>query len=159
MYMPLGGYGVLLGIYGAGMATALTWLHKRDALPERIGLGDTLLMGVATHKLTRIITKDWVTAPLRAPFTRYKESRGGGEVAEEARGTGMRKAVGDLLTCPFCTGPWVAGGLAITYALQPRVGRFIATILATTTVSDFLHRGYSVVGARQKQLESRSGER
>ncbi len=44
-------------------------------MPERIGPGDILLLGVATHKLGRLLAKDWVTSFLRAPFTTFK---GGG---------------------------------------------------------------------------------
>ena len=67
------------------------------------------MLGIATHKLSRLITKDWVTSPFRAPFTKFKEADGVGEVTEEARGTGMQQAIGELVTCPWCVGPWVAG--------------------------------------------------
>ncbi len=80
-------------------------------IPERVGVGDLVLMGVATHKLSRLITKDRVTSFARAPFTRYEEPAGHGEIEEHARGTGMRRAVGQLLTCPYCISQWVAGGL------------------------------------------------
>lgn len=79
--------------------------------------------GVATHWLSRIITKDWVTIPVRAPFTRYRKSLPGGEVLEESRGKGLRRAVDDLPTCQFCIGPWVAGALAaglVAATLSPR---------------------------------------
>jgi Protein of unknown function (DUF1360) len=33
-----------------------------------------------------------------------------GEVPESSRGSGLQKAVGDLVTCPWCVGPWVALG-------------------------------------------------
>ena len=104
--MPLAGYATLLGIYNATFAAMLLAAQKsgRD-LPERIGYGDLLLMGVATHKLSRLITKDFVTGPLRAPFTEYKESAGTGEVNEKSRGEGMQRAVGDLLDVPVVYGP------------------------------------------------------
>ncbi|MCA1850134.1 MAG: DUF1360 domain-containing protein, partial [Acidobacteria bacterium] len=101
--MPLTGYATLLGIYNTAFAAMLLAAQKsgRD-LPERVGYGDLLLIGVATHKLSRLITKDFVTSPLRAPFTEYKESAGAGEVNEKSRGEGVQRAVGDLLTCPWC---------------------------------------------------------
>src|ERR687885_688224 len=87
--MPLAGYATLLGVYNAAFAAMLLAAQKsgRD-LPEWISYADLLLMGVATHKLSRLITKDFVTSPLRAPFTEYKKSAGAGEVNEKSRGEG-----------------------------------------------------------------------
>lgn len=141
-HTPLGGYATLLGawtgLYGGSLLTG----ERRGVLPERIAVPDVLLLGVATHKLTRILTKDWVTAPIRAPFVRYEGSAGGGEVKEEVRGRGMRKAIGDLLTCPWCSGPWVAGALIAGLVARPRATRVLAAGFAAVAVSDFLHEAY-----------------
>jgi hypothetical protein len=144
--MPLAGYATLVGVYNAALAAALLAAKQsgRD-LPERTSLSDLLLLGVATHKLGRIITKDWVTSPLRAPFTEYKESVGGGEVNEKSRGEGLQRAVGDLLTCPWCIAPWVAGALAFGFVFKPRTTRFICSIFTAVTISDFLQHTYSAV--------------
>lgn len=62
---------------------------------------DVILLAAGTHKLSRTISKDSVTAPLRAPFTRYVDRGGPAEVMEEVRATGgLRHSVGELLTCP-----------------------------------------------------------
>ena len=106
-------------------------------------------MGVATHKLTRLITKDWVTAPLRAPFTEYKESAGGGEVIEKSRGEGLQRAIGDLVTCPWCSAPWVAATLGFGFVFAPRVTRFVSGIFAGVTVSDFLQHVYEAAKERK----------
>ena len=99
--MPLAGYAALLGIYNAAfLALLLAAQNSEDGLPERIGFTDLLLLGAATHKLSRVISKDRVTSPLRAPFTEYVEPAGQSEIKEKVRGTGMRRAVGDLITCP-----------------------------------------------------------
>ena len=52
----------------------------------------------------------------------------------------MQRAIGDLLTCPFCLGPWVAAGLAVGFVFKPRATRIVAGVFAAATVSDFLHR-------------------
>jgi Protein of unknown function (DUF1360) len=67
--MPLGGYATLLGIWGTEVGAFLAAFHKR--LPKRMSWTDFVLLSVATHKLSRIVTKDWVTSLLRAPFVRY----------------------------------------------------------------------------------------
>ena len=65
--------------------------------------GDLLLVGIATHKLSRLLAKDKVTSFIRAPFTRYQEPSGQGEVEEEPYGHGLHLAVGELLVCPYCS--------------------------------------------------------
>ena len=54
--------------------------------PERYSLADVVLLGVATHKYSRVLTKDRVTSGLRAPFVRYRHDAGPSEVEEAARG-------------------------------------------------------------------------
>jgi len=51
----------------------------------------------------------------------------------------MQRAIGDLLTCPYCLGPWVATALTFGLVLQPRTTRLIAGILAASTISDALN--------------------
>jgi len=78
-----------------------------------------------------------------APFTHYEKSIGSGEVLEKARGSGLRRAVGDLLTCSWCIGPWIATGLGVGLVLQPKITRFIASVFVAMTASDFLHHAYA----------------
>lgn len=144
-YTPLGGYATLLGAFSAVYGGLLAAGARSRRLPKRIDPGDVVLLGVATHKLTRVITKDWVTAPLRAPFVRYEESVGAGEVKESSRGGGLRKAVGDLVTCPWCSGPWVAGALVAGLVRSPRATRVVAATFTAVTLSDFLHHGYAAL--------------
>jgi hypothetical protein len=148
--MPLAGYATLVGVYNTALASALLAAKQsgRD-LPDRTSLSDLLLLGVATHKLGRIITKDWVTSPLRAPFTEYKKSAGGGEVHEKSRGEGLQRAVGDLLTCPWCIAPWVASTLAFGFVFKPRTTRFICRIFTAVTISDFLQHAYNAVKEKE----------
>src|SRR3954447_23461194 len=72
---PLTEYAVLMGVYNAAMTGYLWWRGRssKRRLPERIGLGDLALMAVSTHKVSRLVSKDKVTAPLRAPFTEYED--------------------------------------------------------------------------------------
>ncbi|MBJ7454370.1 MAG: DUF1360 domain-containing protein, partial [Blastococcus sp.] len=96
----LGAMGVYVGLVSAA-ATAVR--ASRAELPDRIPFGDAALMTVATFRLARRIAKDPVTAPLRAPFVRFEGPSGHAEVAEEVREHGgVKHAVGELLTCPFC---------------------------------------------------------
>ncbi len=141
--MQLGPYLGFMGLYLVAMAGFLAAAERREEFPESMEFRDILLLGVATHKLSRLITQDWVTSPLRAPFSRYQGSSGAGEVKEKSRGTGLQKAVGDLLTCPWCTGAWVAAAFGFSLAFAPRLTRWVGGIFAIETVSDILHIAYT----------------
>jgi hypothetical protein len=60
------------------------------------------------------------------------------------RGGGLRRAVGDLVSCPFCTSAWVAGGLVGTYAVAPRTGRMLSAGLTAVALSDWLQYAWSL---------------
>lgn len=141
---PLAAYATLTGVYNAGFAALLLVARsRRGTVAPPIGIGDMAMMGVATHKLARLITKDFVTSFLRAPFTRY-EGHGvaHSEVEESARGTGLRRALGELLTCPYCVAQWVAPGLWFGSLLAPAPTRLVARVFTTVAVADALHLAY-----------------
>jgi hypothetical protein len=148
---PIGGHLTLVVIYNALVGGfLLARARSGRGFPERIGAGDLLLAGVATHRLSRIIAKDRVTAPLRAPFTEFQEEGGPGEVEEKPRGRGMRRAIGELLVCPFCMAQWVATAVLAGLAIVPRTTRFVCSIFAAVTLSDFLQILYK--GSEEKLL-------
>ena len=148
---PLGGYVVIMAVFGALIsgAAGLAFATGRK-LPPGVGPWDLLLIAAGTHKLSRTLTKDAVTSPLRAPFTRYKETGGPAEVMEEVRHRdGLRHSIGELITCPFCLDIWVAAGFTIGLVFAPRLTRLVAAALTAVTGADFLHLLY----ARAQQVE------
>ena len=147
---PLAPYSVLMATFGTAFSAGVLALARSDRVPERIGLGDVLLLGVATHKVSRLASKDKVTSFLRAPFTRYQGPAGEGEVDEEPRGTGVQKAVGELVVCPYCLAQWVAAGFLLGFAAAPRTTRLVAAVYTAETVSDFLQLAYRAAEARSE---------
>jgi hypothetical protein len=148
---PLLSYLGLMALFNGLFAGALVAARRGGReLPETIGAGDLLTIGVASHKLSRLISKDKVTSPLRAPFTELEEPGGPGELEESARGSGARKAIGELLICPYCIGLWVVAAFAVGLLFAPRLTRFLAAIFSALTVSDFLQIAYKA--AEEKGL-------
>ncbi|HZQ77330.1 MAG TPA: DUF1360 domain-containing protein [Acidimicrobiia bacterium] len=140
---PLGGYAVLMGLYGTAVAAGAVALRRRRwPLPD-VCPADIALVGLATHKLARRVTKDSVTSPLRAPFTRYEGVAGPAELKEGVRGSGVRKAVGELISCPFCISQWVATGFTFGLVVAPRATRWTASVFASLALADFLQFGYA----------------
>jgi hypothetical protein len=135
-------YAAFLGFYVASVAVLTGIAGEGGHLPKRFGLLDLALLGIATHKLSRILAKDRITGILRAPFVSYIRSAGAGEVEEEPRGRGIQRGIGQLVSCPYCVAPWCATALGFGFVFAPRTTRFFAGILASVTISDFLHRAY-----------------
>lgn len=150
---PLLSYFSFMSIFGTLVAAALAIARRQGReLPERAPAGQLLLIGTASHKLSRLIAKDKVTSPLRAPFTELEGRGGPAEFEERSRGTGVRKAIGELLICPFCLGLWVIAGFSIGLLFAPRVTRFVASLFAALTIADFLQIAYKA--AEEKGLGS-----
>jgi hypothetical protein len=141
--LPIRGYAAMLVAFAGSFAALALSARFAGRLPRRISASDTLLLGVATHKLTRIVTRERVTIPLRVPFTRYRGRDGAGEVNEEPRGDELQRAVGSLVTCQYCAGPWIATGLSAGLLFAPRVTRLACSVFAMVAISDFLHQGYA----------------
>ncbi|MGH3144236.1 MAG: DUF1360 domain-containing protein [Rubrobacter sp.] len=144
--VPLSSYGVLAGVFN--LIFALFLLVARTTgrpIPERIGVGDIALLGVATHKLSLVGSEDAVTSPLRAPFTEVQEKQSPKKVEEEPRGGGLQRSVGELLTCKFCLSVWLASFFTYGLVLVPRVTRLVAAVFAVVTVSDHLHQAYKAL--------------
>ncbi|HEX4224117.1 MAG TPA: DUF1360 domain-containing protein [Pseudonocardiaceae bacterium] len=140
---PLGGYLIVLGTYAGFTATLLGIGRLRGKrLPGKVGIGDAALLSVATHKLSRLVAKDALLSPMRAAFTRYEEPAGDGELNESVRGHGIRHAVGELISCPFCLAVWIATGLVGGLALAPRLTRTVELIMTAVAASDALQLLY-----------------
>lgn len=140
-----------MGIFGALVAAALAVAKRQGReLPERVPAGQLVLIGAASHKVSRVLSKDKVTSPLRAPFTELEGKGGPAEFEERSRGSGARKAIGELLICPFCLALWVIAGFSVGLLFAPRVTRFVASLFAALTISDFLQIAYKA--AEEKGL-------
>ena len=139
----LGAMGVYVGLVSA--AAAAVRASGRE-LPDRIPLGDAALLTVATFRLARRIAKDPVTSPLRAPFTRFQGPSGHAEVAEEVREHGgVKHAVGELLTCPFCLAQWVGTGVRVRLRHRAQATRLAALTMTMVAGSDVLQFVYDAI--------------
>jgi hypothetical protein len=147
---PLGSRLALASGFAAAFGAFLAARRRSGrGLPERIDARDLALLSGASFKLGRMIAKEKVSAPIRAPFTEYQgKAEAPGEVNERPRGSGPRAAVGELLTCPYCLGMWVISALTVGLVTVPRETRLVASILSALGVSDFLQVAYRALVAR-----------
>jgi hypothetical protein len=143
---PLRGYATSLATYSTAVAALVVAVRRSGAtLPERPSWSDLALGAIATHKASRLLTKAPVTSPIRAPFTRYRGPAADAELHEEARGHGVQHAVGELVTCPFCLGQWIATAFVFGLIAAPRQTRWTAGLFTCLAGSDVLQFGYAAI--------------
>ena len=130
---PLPEYAALAATFGTILAGFLAVAGRR--VPERISLTDTVRIGLASYKVGRLIAKDKVTSYVRAPVTQDPE-------ATEPKREGAARAIGELLTCPYCIGLWAASGFAYSLVLFPRQTRLVTTIFGGQAIADFLNAAF-----------------
>jgi len=140
---PLAGYVALMGAYAVS-AAALA-LGARRKPERRLGAFDLAVVALATHKLSRLITKDSISSALRAPLVRYVEPAGGGEVNEEVRVDGALHALGELVICPVCIDVWVATAFVGGFVFAPRLTRAAASVLSVIALSNAAHYGWDAL--------------
>ena len=147
--VSLSSYGMLAGVFNLTFALFLLVARATGRpIPERVEARDIALLGVAAHKLSLVGSQDAVTSPLRAPFTELQQKESPKKIDEKPRGEGLRRSVGELLTCKFCLSVWVASFFTYGLVLVPRVTRLIATVFAVVTLSDHLHQIYKALTNR-----------
>ena len=130
---PLPEYATLTSVFSGTLG--LFVLLARRRLPERVGFGDMARIGLASYKVGRLIAKDEVTTWVRAPVTRD-------EATEEPDREGMTRVLGELVTCPYCIGLWVAAVFSCGMVVLPRETRFAATVFGAQAVADFLNAAF-----------------
>ena len=110
---------------------------------------------LAAFAMTKAISREKVGTWARAPVVDEREGR--------PKGSRLRYAAGELLTCTRCLGTWSSLGLVGLHAARPREARIVATVLATAGLNDWLQSGFSWVcskaNAEKAQAELKEQDR
>ena len=131
-------YAAIIGAF-TGVLVATASLEKR---PRRMSALDLALLSAATFKASRALSRERVGSVMREPFV-----EGEGPV-ERPAGQGMRRAIGELVTCTRCTGTWAAAGLVAAETVAPRFGRVLTVTLAAGAANDFLQAAFAALCGR-----------
>ena len=113
--------------------------HRRTSDIASLKSRDLVMLGFATYRLGHLISFDKVTEPLRLPFTETKMDDFGAAMTVEARGEGVQRALGELISCPICSGTWIAAALVYGLNLFPGPGRILVTIMGAIGMGEVLH--------------------
>jgi len=124
-------------IFFAGFVLTMNRLDLWDQAEFQVI--DLVLLSFATLRLGRLISYDLVMQPLRSPFTEtVADSSGAGDTVE-AKGSGPKRVIGELLSCPICSGTWIAAFLVYGLYLFPNPTRVFLIMTAVICFSDVLN--------------------
>jgi hypothetical protein len=126
------GYGALLGAVVLGARQ-----HPDPLLREEIPA-----LALATFALSKLVAKEKVETWVREPFVEDTPQ------GRRPKGTRLRYAVGELLSCTRCIGAWSSLGLVALRVTRPREAKVVTTVLATSALNDFLQTGFAWMCAR-----------
>jgi hypothetical protein len=150
---PYAAYAGIMSAFVGGLAAAGAVAKLLDRDPREHSALDLALLGLATFKASRTVSRDEVTSFLREPFVAGHAKEG----AEQPVETGdLRQALGELVTCSRCIGTWIAAGLAGTQIIAPQFGRLLTWTLATAGANDFLQAGFAALTGKANELEQRT---
>jgi hypothetical protein len=100
---------------------------------------DLFMLGLATFRLGRLAAYDKVTETLRLPFTRTtRDSSGAGDTVIP-KGHGVRRAIGELISCPICAGTWIGAALVYGLDIAPRPTRAFLAIMSAIGLAELLN--------------------
>jgi uncharacterized protein DUF1360 len=147
-------YALVSAAYGSLLATvAFAAARSHAEETEPITTQELLPLAAATFALSQTVVHEKAEAWMRHPFV-----EGEGTDERRPRGSGLRYAVGELLTCTRCMGTWSALGLVALRLTRPAAGRTVVAVLAAAGINDFLHASFAWSRAAANLAERRGDD-
>lgn len=147
---------VLMGLF-TGLLAAFAPSRKNQR-PLNLTALDFTMLGLATFRTGRMIAFDAVTAPIREPFAETVEDSSGAGMTTEAQGTGARKVIGELLTCPVCAGTWAAAGMVYGLRVAPGPTRLFMAILSAAGATEVITNAVDAMHWTAQLKRGKAGE-
>jgi hypothetical protein len=132
-------YTIITLVYATLFMLLANLVRRSTKTMEKPTGAEIFLIGVATYRLSRVISHDRVTQYLRMPF--IETGKGTEQVEgtqEEPKGEGLRRAIGELVTCTYCSSVWAATFNSAIYYLLPRTGRLFLFSMAGSGLAELL---------------------
>ncbi len=136
------GYALLSGIFNLGLAL-FCWRRK----PEQIDLKDWGLLTLATFRMSRMVAYDKVMQTYRSPVVEtVPHDSGAGETTQaKPETTGIKRALGELISCPICNGTWISAGLVYGLCLKPNYTRTLINVMSVMGAVEILQGAFEAI--------------
>ena len=130
-------YAALNAVYGILLAGVVLATRDRGAREDPITGPELIPLSAATFALAKVIAREKIGTWMREPFVEDEPADG-----QRPTGHGIRRAIGELVTCTRCVGAWSALGVVGLRVASPTTGRTVANVLAASAANDFLQAGF-----------------
>lgn len=135
-------YALINLTYLAGLAGVAAIFRRRERESRNaLELRELPVLGAAAFAMADVLAKQKVTTWMREPFV----EEGADHRPVRPEGSGLRYALGELLTCTRCVGAWCALGLVGLRAASPPTGRAVSGVLATAGANHFLQAAFTLL--------------
>jgi Protein of unknown function (DUF1360) len=118
-------------VVAGGLVAATRGRASEDPIETR----ELATLAAATFALSKAIARERIGTWVRDPFVEESDGR-------RPRGTRLRRAIGELVTCTRCVGTWSALAVVGLRVATPEAGRTVSTVLAASAGSDLLQAGF-----------------
>lgn len=125
-----------------------TLILVNGTVPRSIGMFDTVLVVLATFRLTRLFVYDKITRFVRDFFFHADEEyteEGVTYFIKKERTTGPFRTAYDLLTCPWCFSVWASVIVLFFYFLTPYAW-FPIAVLAISGIASIVQLIANMIG-------------
>ncbi len=140
-------YAALNAVFAALLAGVVLAARERNREREPLTSHELAVTGAATFALAKVIARERIGTWVREPFVDEDDGR-------RPRGTRLRHAVGELLTCTRCVGAWSALAVVGLRVAEPGAGRTVANVLAASAANDWLQLGFKLAAAHTNRAEA-----
>jgi hypothetical protein len=90
-----------------------------------------VILSLNAVRLGRLVAFDLVFSTYRSPFTVTERDDTGAGDAVNPKGTGLQHALGELVSCPICSGTWATAFTVYGILFFPQLFWNFAVIIAT----------------------------
>ena len=149
-------YVTLVGLFFS-LLGALVARERNQEQPFDLRPRDLVLVALATFRAGRVAAFARVTEPFRAPVTETVPDEFDAGENVVAEGTGVRKAIGELVSCPLCVGTWVASVLVYGLRVAPGPTRLVASILGVSGLAELLNASTEALSWAAQAARKQSG--
>ncbi len=143
---------LFLGLLGVFVSREQKERREFDPQPR-----DVILIALATFRAGRVTAYARVTEPFRDPVTETVPDEYDAGENVVAEGTGVRKAISELVSCPICVGTWVASGLVYGLRIAPGPTRLVAAILGASGLAEMFNAATEALSWSGQAARKRSG--
>jgi hypothetical protein len=139
-------YAALNAVYGALLAGVVLATRNRGR-DDPITGPELIPLSAAAFALSKVIAREKIGTWVREPFVEDEPEDG-----QRPRGRGIRRAVGELVTCTRCVGAWSALGIVGLRLVSPSSGRVVTNVLAVSAANDWLQAGFRALCGEANQV-------